>query len=171
MCSVNYKRYENRTMINLAETLIEDGAIRVKKHATNWQDAIKIGIGCLVKAGKVRWGYYDSILESVQKNGMYFVLMPGVALPHARPNENVLSSGFSLVTLEQPVNFGSPENDPISILLSFAATDAKTQVEGLLTQAVTLFEEQEHVDRLQHATTLPQIHSCLRSVDFSAAEE
>lgn len=157
-------------MINLAETLIGDEVIRVREKAASWQDAIKIGIGCLVKAGRVTWGYYDSILESVKKNGMYFVLMPGVALPHARPNESVLSSGFSLVTLEQPVNFGSPENDPISVLLSFAATDAKTQVEGLLTQAVTLFEEQEHVEQLQRATTLSQIHACLRSVDFSDAE-
>ncbi len=42
--------------------------------------------------------------------------MPGFALAHAAPCEEVLKSDVALITLETPVEFGSP-NDPVSVVL------------------------------------------------------
>ncbi|MGI9256164.1 MAG: PTS sugar transporter subunit IIA, partial [Salinispira sp.] len=110
--------------MNLVKFLLDENMIRVNQEAANWKEAVKLGISLLVDSGKASWNYYNAILRSAERNGPYFVLMPGVVLPHARPEEGALGTGFSLVTLKEPVNFGSPENDPISILLSFCAADA-----------------------------------------------
>ena len=153
--------------MNLVETLIVEDMIRVQEQASDWKQAIKAGISCLVEAGKVLWVYYDAVVQAVEKNGPYFVIMPGVALPHARPTDGVIKSGFSLVTLKTPVNFGIPENDPIHTLLSFASTGADTEdIERLLGEAVTLFEDVYRLNKIAHAATMQQLHSILRVIAF-----
>ena len=151
--------------MSLIDYLIGEGMVRVKQPAVDWKAAVKTGIACLVHAGKATWDYYDAILRSTAKNGPYFLLMPGVALPHARPEDGALGTGFSLVTLKEPVNFGMPENDPISILLSFCSSDSASQVEESLAQAVTLFEDDRIVEQLMAAASLDQIEKVLRTID------
>lgn len=151
--------------MGLVDALLGGDMVRLKQPAADWKEAVHLGIGCLVDAGKANWGYCDAIIRSVAKNGPYFILMPGVALPHARPEEGALGTGFSLVTLKEPVDFGSPENDPISILLSFCALDAASQVEESLAQAVTLFEDDRIVAELMEAESLKQIEKILRAVE------
>lgn len=150
--------------MDLTSALLQEGMIRVKQPANSWEEAVKIGIGCLVSGKKADWKYYHAIINSVGKNGPYFVLMPGVALPHARPTDGAIADGFSLVTLAKPIDFGSPENDPISILLSFCATDASVQVESALAQAVTLFEDEENIERMIHASSVGEIEKILQTV-------
>lgn len=151
--------------MDLMHSLLKEGMIRVKQSANDWKDAVKMGVGCLVGTGKADWSYYHSIVRSVAKNGPYFVLMPGVALPHARPEEGAISTGFSLVTLDTPVNFGSPENDPISILLSFCATDPIEQVEKAMVEAVSLFEDENKISKIAKATTIGEVEKILRGIE------
>ena len=150
--------------MELVDTLIKEKMIRVREPAADWKEAVKLGIGLLVSAGKVTWDYYQAIIKSAQKNGPYFVLAPGIALPHARPEEGVIESGFSLVTLQTPVNMNSHENDPIGIFLSFAATDATDQVERYLADAVSLFEDENRVREMMDATTIAEMHTVLHAI-------
>ena len=157
--------------MHLVESLMAEDMIRVQERASNWQQAVKIGINCLVDAGKVLWVYYDAVVQAVEKNGPYFVLMPGVALPHARPTDGVVKSGFSLITLKTPVNFGSPENDPVSVLLSFASSTAAVHTGKILTQAAVLFEEEKRVEKMANAQSADEIRDILHAVDFSELDD
>ncbi len=157
--------------MNLVDHLLNDNAIRVQRYASDWKDAIQQGVGCLVQAKKATWEYYNAIVETARKNGPYFLLMPGVALPHARPEQGALATGFSLLTLSSPVNFGNVENDPVSILLTFTATDANAQVEESLAQAVVLFEDDTRVRHMMTAMTVEQMIDILKSVDFTELDE
>jgi len=67
----------------------------------------------------------------VEEFGPYVVLIPGMALPHSRPEDGALKAGFSLITLATPVAFGVPENDPVDLVISFAAVDKVAHVEAL----------------------------------------
>ena len=151
-------------MTDLTYQLLEESRIEIKYPAKDWREAVQAGIGCLVAERRATWDYYDAILRSVALNGPYFILMPGVALPHARPENGVLEAGFSLVTLAEPVNFGSPENDPISVLLSFCAPTAADQVEHTLAQAVTLFEEENIVEKLMAVNSPAEMEAVLYAV-------
>lgn len=147
----------------LVDTLLKKGMIRIKESAIDWKEAIKIGIGCLVSDGAAEWGYYDAIIRNVAKNGPYFTLMPGVALPHARPEEGAISTSFSLVTLDKPIDFGSPDNDPISILLSFCSNDPAEQVGKAMVEAVSLFEDENNITQMQNATTVNEMKKILQN--------
>ena len=52
-----------------------------------------------MKADVVEPRYYQAILDGVAQHGPYFVIAPGLAMPHGRPEEGVKKTGFALVTL------------------------------------------------------------------------
>lgn len=64
------------------------------------QDAVKIGVDLLVAADVVEPRHYRAILDGVEQFGPYFVIAPGLAMPHGRPEEGVKKTGFALVTLK-----------------------------------------------------------------------
>ena len=153
--------------MNLVEYLIAKKAIRARVVASDWKEAVRAGVDILIAHGAAQQSYYDAIISGTEKNGPYFVLMPYVALPHARPERGALDQGYSLVTLKKAVNFGSDENDPIGILLSFAAKNSDTQLEGALAQAVTIFEDESVVHAIATARSRRRIEKILKKIDFS----
>ncbi len=135
--------------MNLRTSLALHDSIVLQAHAETWQDAVAIGVERLQKAGVVDERYYPAILKIVDELGPYFLLAPGLAMPHARPENGVKQNGFALVTLDTPVCFGDPDNDPVDLLITLAAVDAKTHNEEGIGQVVALFEEESNFDRLR----------------------
>ena len=75
--------------MKLRDSLAENKSIRLQAEAETWQDAVKIGVDLLVAADVVEPRYYQAILDAVEQHGPYFVLAPGLAMPHGRPEEGV----------------------------------------------------------------------------------
>ena len=92
--------------MNLKNSLIENNSIAINQVATSWREAIKISTDMLVKSGAIEERYYDDIIKNTMEYGPYYIIMPEVAMPHARPESGVKKDSFSLVTLEEPVSFG-----------------------------------------------------------------
>ena len=107
--------------MKLRDSLAENKSIRLQAEAETWQDAVKIGVDLLVAADVVEPRYYQAILDAVEQHGPYFVLAPGLAMPHGRPEEGVKKTGFALVTLKKPLEFNHEDNDPVDILITMAA--------------------------------------------------
>ena len=126
--------------MKLRDSLAENKSIRLQAEAETWQDAVKIGVDLLVAADVVEPRYYQAILDAVEQHGPYFVLAPGLAMPHGRPEEGVKKTGFALVTLKKPLEFNHEDNDPVDILITMAAVDANTHQEVGIMQIVNLFE-------------------------------
>lgn len=144
-------------MMDLKEHILSRNAAAFQVEVSDWKEAVKVGTDILVKAGTIEPRYYDEILMSVAQLGPYFLLAPGLAMPHARPEGGVLENSFALVTLKEPVNFGDPDNDPIDILITLAAKDAETQNEEAIVQVVTLLDNEETVERLRQAQTIDDL--------------
>ncbi|CTT99539.1 ascorbate-specific PTS system EIIA component [Escherichia coli] len=106
--------------MKLRDSLAENKSIRLQAEAETWQDAVKIGVDLLVAADVVEPRYYQAILDAVEQHGPYFVLAPGLAMPHGRPEEGVKKTGFALVTLKKPLEFNHEDNDPVDILITMA---------------------------------------------------
>ena len=113
--------------------------------------------------------YFDAILAGVERHGPYFVLAPGLAMPHGRPEEGVLKTGFALVTLKTPVCFGDEDNDPIDILITMAAVDAKTHQEVGIMQVVNLFEDEANFDRLRACRHASEVLALIDKTSTAAA--
>lgn len=120
--------------------VIESDSIRLNIHAADWREAVTLAALPLVEGGYITLGYIESIIKSVEEMGPYIVIAPGLALSHARPDETVIRNGLALTTLASPVDFGS-ENDPVSVILTLAATDSESHLEKLQAVAEILADD------------------------------
>ena len=121
----------------LKESLVENNSIKLNQTAADWKEAIKIGTDLLVAAGTIEPRYYDHIIDNIEKMGPYIILAPGLAMPHARPEEGVIKTSFALVTLKEPVVFQG-EEEPVSVFITLAGSDSDKHMEGLMEITQTL---------------------------------
>lgn len=142
--------------------LIPDSAIALDVDATTWQSAIRASGALLEKAGTVTAHYTDLMIQSVEEHGPYIVLTPGFALAHARPDPSVQQTSLSFARLATPVNFGSAKNDPVTIVMSLAATDATAHQKALAALAGVLSDAASRV-ALDTATSDQEIREILSS--------
>ncbi|SES88202.1 PTS sugar transporter subunit IIA [Anaerobranca gottschalkii] len=129
------------------EKIIELKNIKTKVECANWQEAIREAGNLLVKSGFVKKEYVEEIIKTVENLGPYFVIIPHIALAHARPSEQVLKNGLSLITLKDPIDFGKKENDPVKIVIAFGAKSGEEHLESLRKIAL-LFEKPDIIDEI-----------------------
>ena len=100
-------------------------------HSTkDWQEAINFSMASLLAKNYISENYIQAIKDSTISNGPYYILAPGVAMPHARPECGALKTGMSLTLLKQGVYF--PGNDePIKLLIGLSAADAHCCYSGV----------------------------------------
>ncbi|MDO4435709.1 MAG: PTS sugar transporter subunit IIA [Cardiobacteriaceae bacterium] len=125
----------------LKESLIENQSIRLNQTAASWQEAIKIGTDALVASGAVEPRYYDVIVEKIKELGAYVVLAPGLAMPHARPEDGVKRTAFALTTLKTPVYFDG-EDEPVSVMVTLAGVDSNQHMQGIM-EITQVFEDED----------------------------
>ncbi|MFO6427822.1 PTS sugar transporter subunit IIA [Escherichia coli] len=86
--------------------------------------------------------YYQAILDGVEQFGPYFVIAPGLAMPHGRPEEGVKKTGFSLVTLKKPLELTTTTTIRWISSSPWLVVDANTHQEVGIMQIVNLFEDE-----------------------------
>ena len=143
--------------LNLADALC---SITTKATAIDWRDAIRLSGDGLVAGGATTNDYTDQMIAAVDEHGPYIVIAPGIALAHGRPSDAVLHGGLSWVSLETPVEFGHPKNDPVALVIGLAAVDHTTHIEVLKAMAGVLSDSDAR-KRLEAAATSEEVRSLL----------
>ncbi|EPK8020481.1 PTS sugar transporter subunit IIA [Providencia rettgeri] len=137
-------------------TLLAPSVIQVVDSASDWQEAIKIACNPLINNKFIEPRYIDAIIQSHEKIGPYYVLGPGIAMPHARPEDGVNQLSLGLTVIKQGVEFGSEGNDPIRLLIVLAATDSNSHI-GAIAKLAELFDNQEDVDNIMQSENVDDI--------------
>lgn len=106
----------------------------------DWKEAIQLCATPLLKNNAISQNYVDAIFQLHESIGPYYVLAPGIAMPHARPEQGVNQLGLSMLLVKQGVKFNSEDNDPVYLVTLLAANDSTSHIE-MLTQLATLFGE------------------------------
>ena len=140
--------------MNLKQSLIDNDSILLQQDARDWKEAIKLSTDLLVKSGVIEKEYYDAIIDNTINFGPYYIIVPEVAMPHARPEAGVNKDSFSLVTLKEPVYFNE---ERVSILITLAATTSDNHSEFGIVQVAELFEDDENVERIKNSKTKEEI--------------
>ncbi|MBA0051287.1 PTS sugar transporter subunit IIA [Streptomyces sp. AJS327] len=143
---------------------------RARVAAPAWQDAVDAAGELLVRGGLCTDDYVSAMKDAVRDLGPYVVVAPGVAMPHARPEAGVRSPGVSIVTLAEPVEFGHAANDPVDVVIAFAALDKQAHLRALQ-QIVTLIQNREALAELRAAETGDEIHAVLLRHGLPAASD
>ena len=108
--------------------LLSDDRISLDVNVIDANDAIEKAGLCLLEAGYIEEKYIGAMKKNYADNGPYFVLAPHFAMPHARPEDGVKKSGFSLITISNPVSFGN-YNDPVRVVMALATSTADEHIE------------------------------------------
>ncbi|MFD1392822.1 PTS sugar transporter subunit IIA [Lacticaseibacillus jixianensis] len=113
------------------EELITPAMIQLKVPLYTREAAIQAGAALLMADGRTVAGYAEAIEANLSRFGPYFVIAPGVAMPHAPSSGIVKAAGVSVLTLKTPIHFGHEHNDPVSLVLTLAAPDGKAHMAAM----------------------------------------
>ncbi|HAW2446822.1 PTS sugar transporter subunit IIA, partial [Escherichia coli] len=92
--------------------------------------------------------------------GPYYVVGPGIAMPHARPEEGANKLSLALTLIPSGVNFDADENDPVKLLIVLAATDSTSHIEAI-SQLAKLFDNEKDIQAILTAKTTQDILSVI----------
>ncbi|WP_213712806.1 PTS sugar transporter subunit IIA [Cedecea lapagei] len=134
--------------------------IQLQDEAANWQQALEISARPLLDAGIIAPHYLTAIMQQHQKLGPYYVLAPGLAMPHARPEEGATGLGLSLLKLKRGVSFHSEGNDPVDVIIMLAAPDSHSHIE-MISALAELFSSDEDMALLHQANNLEEIQKII----------
>ena len=146
--------------VSLLQDLLSEDNVSFRYPAETWEDVIRHGGQLMVDAGFTNPTYTEAMIDVVRDMGPYIVLAPGLAMPHARPEMGAKQVGAALVTLEKPIDFGSPENDPVSVAVFLCAPNKEEHIQ-LLTDIATLFEDEEFLDAAVNFESIEDVEAFL----------
>ena len=144
--------------------LLPSNRIVLDEEAADWEAATRLAGALLVSDGVVEERYVEAMVEAVRSLGPYIVLAPGVALPHARPEDGAAGNGFSLLRLRRQVAFGHEQHDPVDLVIALAAADKTGHVRAMATLG-TLLSDQAMRERLRTSPTPEDLHELIATAD------
>lgn len=122
------KTYRDESFQNGLETFLTADMIQQEDTVPNWDEALKLAAKPLIEKGIVEPRYVDALVANKDRDP-YIIIGPGLAIPHAAPEEGVIQTGMSLLQLKTPVHFS--EEEQIRVLVVIAAKDKHQHIRAL----------------------------------------
>ncbi|MDD9150286.1 PTS sugar transporter subunit IIA [Sporolactobacillus sp. CQH2019] len=147
----------------MLKDLLKDDQILLKESVSDWKEAIKKVASPLLKDGCISPSYVKAMIKSVEDFGPYIVIGPHIALAHARPEDGAKKLGISIMTLKDPVNFGSSDkykNNSVSIVFCLSAIDNYSHL-NIMKSIVQLINDQNKVARLSQVSEVKEFREIL----------
>lgn len=112
--------------------LLPAQSILLQQKAKGWEEAVRLGTGLLRERGIIGLRYEEKLMDMIGEQKHHFVIAEGIAFPHASQQDDVWDTGFSLVTLQEPVSLG-PSGQSVWLCITLAAADKTTHLSALST--------------------------------------
>lgn len=139
---------------------LPDEAVEIGAVVADWRSAVRLSGLVLERAGAATPAYADEMVRMIEEHGPYVVIAPGLALAHARPGPAVLADGLAIVTLAEPVNFGHPHNDPVSVVLGLAIKSSDAHLAAVADLA-NVFNDSNAIQALAAASTVAEVQAIM----------
>ncbi len=140
------------------EDLIRPELVEIDVKANDWQEAILAVGKLMVDSNTVEERFPSAMIRVAQEFGPYIVIAPGIALPHARPEDGVIKAGIAVVRLKDPVDFGNIDNDPVFLLVALAAIDHEQHIQGL-SEVANVLGDEDSIEKLRSAKTKQELRA------------
>ncbi|SFC00944.1 Transcriptional antiterminator [Alkalibacterium subtropicum] len=134
--------------------------LQIIDEVENWEEAVRAATDPLVKHDYVAESYREKVIESFEKYGYYMFVGNDVAIPHARANEDVYKTGFSILILRKKVAY-SKDND-IKVLISFASADNLEHLDTLV-DLMDLVKSEAFMQALDEDQTEDELYQLISS--------
>lgn len=140
----------------LQELLTLD-AISLDVQAKDWEVAVRLSGKILEHMGKATANYTERMVTSVHTLGAYMVVCPGVAMPHATPEDGALALGVSFLRLQEPVTFPTLQKEVVhetkaDLFFAFTTTGEKEHI-PMMEDLWEIFSSAETLAAIRSAPT------------------
>lgn len=160
---IEIQKARNKRREPMLIEVLNENMIAVRQEAKSKEEAVKKSGEILFENNLVEERYIKGMLDNLKENGSYFVIAPGIAMPHARPECGAKEIGFSLITLKEPVVFGHVDNDPVEIVLGLCAIDHQTHLMALA-ELIDILSIKENIEQIKKADSTAQIMKIIKGV-------
>ncbi len=130
--------------------------INIVNSVKDWKEAVILCSQPLLLQNFISPEYIDVIFTTHEELGPYYVIAPGLALPHARPEQGVIKTGLSLLHVKEGVFFGSHANDPVYVIIMMCAISGNEHI-NLISSLAEIFSDEDKLSRLINASSLESI--------------
>lgn len=130
--------------------------VKINVEASDWQSAVRATGRILVENELAEEEYIEAMVRMVEELGPYIVMTPGIAIPHARPEEGAKRVGFAAIKLAVPIEFGNEYNDPVYLVLGFCSPNATEHV-ALLAKIAAVLEAEDILESIKAANTAEEL--------------
>lgn len=149
------RKMDDSNGLSLA-TLITVDTMKFNVKAGSWEEVVEISGKLLMNVHSINHRYIQAMKDVIHRFGPYVVFTPGVALLHARPEDGVHRMCMSLITLNPPVHFNHPNNDPVHIAIALAVADNFSHLRALA-QLANLLSASQYIRKIKSAKSKEEI--------------
>ncbi len=110
----------------------------------------------LLASGAIKPSYIEAIKRLQNEIGPYYVVAPRIAMPHARPEDGVITEGLQLTVFKNGVDLGDKDNGNVYIALTLAATGAENHM-NLIQSVATFFQDEERIAKIINCNSVEEI--------------
>ena len=136
--------------------------LKIRKEKMDAIEALREIGRLMVDSKSVQPKYVENMIASYQEFGPYFVIAPGVAIAHAKPDESVIRDDIALMICHSPVTFNS-HNDPVTMLFGLCATGSHQHMEVLM-KVANLLSDNEAQKQIMDVTNERELFELLNSL-------
>ncbi len=104
--------------------------ILLGEFAKDWEEAVRKAGNLLLNNKCVDESYVEDMIQCIKNYGSYMVMGKNIAFPHAKTDNNVNKTAFSIITLKNSVLF--PGDIPVKTIIAFSSKDNKEHLDGFL---------------------------------------
>ncbi len=129
--------------------LLDRSLVAAGVRAKSCYEAIQQAGELLMARGLIAQAHIDAMIKIKKKLGGYMVIDKGVALPHLLAPE-LETPCISVITLDKPVMFGHPDNDPVELVIMLLSNHNTAHIK-ILEELVDILGDEEKRDALRNA--------------------
>lgn len=137
--------------------LLTSDTISLVDSVDSWEAAIRLSAKPLIELDKIEPQYVDAMIRYCEKDP-YIVIAPGVAIPHAAPEDGAREVGMSLLRIKNGVSYTS-END-IHLIIAISAVDKQQHIHALM-QLMNLVGSEREVNELISADSVERVYEII----------
>lgn len=142
--------------------MLSSSAVKLGAMPEDWQEAVYMAGNLLQEIDAVEPRYIQGMIRCIESFGTYSVICPGVAMPHARPEDGAKAVAVSLVQLAKPVLFGKDgETKPVDLIFAFSTTDEQAHLKMML-DLWMLFNDKGALDKLRRCCSYEEVLLIIR---------
>lgn len=134
---------------------IKKNYINLNIESQNWKEAIEKSAKPLLKDGIITEKYIESMIDNVEKYGAYIVVDEGIAIPHAKAENNVLEDGMTITTIKKGIDI-IDEKD-VKLLITIGIKDKKNHI-AIITEIMKLIENKSIIEKILKAESVEEVY-------------